>query len=112
MPILDAHFRTISCDNCDKSVTYNMAEQKETFDAEGNEWMKTVRQITTLDQRPLAYCSDVCEVEGIKTGSHNLPEPKKIVTGGASAEQIKIAAQAAEAAKKATEAIKSGRRIS
>lgn len=112
MGIVDSQFRTISCNACDKSVTYDRQKEKETFDDPENVWLKSVRQITSLDQRVMAYCSDVCEVTGVGTGAHNLPEPKKIIeTTGASAAQIKMAADAAKAAEEATKIMKSGGRI-
>jgi hypothetical protein len=111
MSIQNITFRTISCNNtkCGKTITYDMAQEKQAFDNPENVWLKGVRQVTTLDQRMLAYCSDLCELAGIETGVHNIPEPKKIIeTGGASAAQVQAAAEAAKRAEAATAALKSG----
>jgi acyl-CoA reductase-like NAD-dependent aldehyde dehydrogenase len=52
----------------------------------------------------LVYCSDACELEGIGTGEHNRPLPKKIIDGIATAQQVQAAAQAAALAEEATKA--------
>jgi hypothetical protein len=111
MGILDLTFRTISCNICDKTITYDRNDEKKVFDNPENVWLKSVRQVTTLDQRVLAFCSDVCEVKSVGTGSHNLPEPKKIISEPASAHQIQAAANAAKQAEAATAAMKSGQPV-
>lgn len=108
MGILDLTFRTLSCNGCDKTVTYDRAKEKETFDDPANVWMKGVRQVTSLDQRVMSYCSDVCEVKGCGTGSHNLPEQKKIIAEPASALAVAAAAAAAERARLTNEALHKG----
>jgi hypothetical protein len=89
-------------------VTFDRRTEKETFDAPGNEWMKTIRIVQTVDARNLVYCSDVCEAKGIETGTHNLPEPKKLVEGVANQAAIQAAAAAAKMAEQATTALKNG----
>jgi len=103
----DQPLRTITCDNpdCNKSITFDRRQEKETFD--DNPWMKSIRLVQTIDQRNLVYCSDVCEITGAKSGVHNLPVPKKIIEAG-SAAAVNAAAQAAELAKASDEALKSG----
>lgn len=111
MGIIDSAVRTITCNNaeCSKTITYDRRTEKETFDLPGNEWMKAVRLITTADNRQLAYCSDECEIKGITNGSHNLPQPKRIIDGVTGQAQIAAAAAAAKQAEAATAAIKDGR---
>jgi hypothetical protein len=113
MGILDLTFRTISCNamDCNKTITYDRNEEKKTFDNLDNVWLKSFRQVTTLDQRVLGYCSDLCEISGVGTGTHNLPEPKKIISEPASAAQIQAAANAAKQAEAATAAMKSGQPV-
>jgi threonine synthase len=108
MGILDLVFRTINCNACEKNITYDRAKEKETFDAPDNVWMKSFRQVTTLDSRVLGYCSDVCEVKGAGTGQHNLPEQKKIISEPASAVAVAAAAAAAERARLTNEALHQG----
>lgn len=109
MPLTDQPLRTIKCDNdeCNKSITFDRTKEKETFDNPANIWMKSLRLVQTLDQRNLAYCSDVCEIMGAKSGKHNLPEPKKIIEN-ANAATVAAAAAAAEAAAQSDQNLKSG----
>lgn len=101
---------SMTCDGpeCDKSVTYAKSVEEQTINAQGNEWMKTVRISQSSDGRTFLYCSDVCEVKGVGTGKHNPPEPKKIIDNVGNAAAVAQAALAAEQAKKATEALKQG----
>jgi hypothetical protein len=109
MPVLDVQVRTISCEQCDKTVTFSMKDHQQVV--KDNTWLNTSRVIQTGDGRNFLYCSDECEIAGIGTSKHNVPEPKKIVdvpqVGAAQA--IKIAAQAAESAKEGTKALKTGK---
>lgn len=107
MPLVDQPLRTIKCDNveCNKDITFDRRQEKETFEA--NPWLKAVRLVQTVDQRNLVYCSDVCEIAGAKSGTHNLPVPKKIIEVGSTA-LVNAAAAAAAAAKASDEALKSG----
>lgn len=115
MGIKDTAFRTIICNGpaCSKTVTFQQTQeaQAEAFAKEGNEWLKATRIISTPDGRSLAYCSDICEVKGIETGAHNLPEPKRIIDGVASQAQVQAAAEAAQRAEQATAAIKAGQPV-
>lgn len=111
MALLDKSSRTIKCDNptgdCAKEITFDRVNEKATFENPANLWLKSLRMIQTLDQRVFAYCSDVCEIAGSRSGQHNLPEPKKIIEAGNSA-AIEAAARAAQAATASDAAIKSG----
>jgi hypothetical protein len=110
MPVLDVNTKTIRCDNqpdCNKSVTFNVAEGKQVSESPENTWMKSIRLIQTPDGRVLVYCSDVCEITGARTGQHNIPVPKKIIEVGNSA-AVAAAAHAAEAAKVSDVNLKSG----
>ena|SRR5271165_3772818 len=110
MGLTDSAVRTITCNGpeCTKTVTFDRRMEKQTFEAPGNEWLKAVRIVQTVDARNLVYCSDTCETKGIATGEHNLPEPKRIVDGVANAAAIAQAAEAARLAEEATAAIKRG----
>ena len=109
MPILDVAVRTISCEICDKTITFNQKDHVEV--AKNTPWLATSRVIQTGDGRNFLYCSDACEIAGIATEKHNIPEPKKLVDvpSVGAAQAIKIAAQAAEEAKAGTQAMKEGR---
>ena len=114
MGIVNVTFRTITCNGpeCKNTVTYESSKEKETIEAPENAWVNGLRTIQTLDQRMFTYCSDVCEIGGVKTGQHNKPEPKKIVdTSGAPSAQIAEAAAAAKAAEEATKQLKAGPQI-
>lgn len=110
MGLIDSAVRTITCNGpeCPRTITFDRRQEKQTFEAPGNEWLKSVRIIQTVDARNLVYCSDTCEVKGVATGSHNLPEPKKIIEAPASSAAIEAAAAAARQAEQATAALKSG----
>lgn len=110
MGLIDSAVRTITCNGpeCTHTVTFDRRLEKQTFDTPGNEWLKAVRVIATVDNRTLVYCSDACEVKGVATGQHNLPEPKRIVDGVANAAAIQAAADAAKLAEQTTAAIKAG----
>lgn len=110
MALTDVVMRTIKCNNedCPKEITFERTKEKETFDNPANIWLKSLRLVQTVDQRSLVYCSDVCEIMGIKTGAHNMPEPKKIIEN-ANAATVAAAAQAADAAKASDENLKTGK---
>lgn len=65
-----------------------------------------MRFVQTLDNRKLSYCSDQCEVLATGQGNHNKLEPKKVISGNQA--QVDLAAQAAQRAAQATQALKQG----
>ncbi len=93
MPMIDKTTRTIKCDNaaCDKEVSFDLKDQYAI--AKLPDWLRTFRNVVLGNNTRFGYCSDVCEVEGVTTGNHNVPEPKKVVEATA-ADASKIAAQA------------------
>ena len=99
----------IACDaaGCTRQITYDLKDEKATFENPENAWMKSLRVVQTADGRPYAYCSDTCEVNGTATGKHNVLEQPKIQPA-ASAAQIAAAAQMAAQAKAADAAIREG----
>ncbi len=111
MPVINSQFQTIICENkCGKSITFDVSKQKEVADAAGNEWLKSLRYVQTVDQRLLSYCSDICEAEGIKTGIHNMAQ-KKLIEAAASPAEIARAAAGAQAAEKAAQALRDGQQV-
>ena len=110
MGLIDSTVRTITCNGpaCPKTITFDRRLEKQTFDDPTNAWLKATRIVQTLDGRNLVYCCDACEIGGVGTGQHNLPEPKRIVESGASAAAIRAAADAAAQAEATTAAIKAG----
>ena len=115
MSIVVTAYRTVTCNGpeCQKSVTFEQNEkaQAETFAKEENAWLKSFRIVKTPDGRELGYCGDVCEANAIKTGAHNLPEPKRIIAGVANAAQVEQAAAAAKAAEAANTALRTGQPV-
>ena len=111
MPVINSQFQTIICENkCGKSITFDVSKNKEVADAVGNEWLKSLRYVQTVDQRLLSYCSDICEAEGIKAGTHNMAQ-KKLIETAATPAQIAQAAAASQAADKAAEALRAGQQV-
>jgi hypothetical protein len=110
MSIIDSVIRTISCDapDCTKQVLFDRKEEKLVFDNPDNAWLKTTRVVQSADGRNIVYCSDVCEVNGAKTGKHNIPEPPKVIPA-ANPAAIAAAAQAAAAQKVSDAAIREGK---
>ncbi|SRR6266478_1975405 len=102
MAIVATTFQTISCNSCDKTVTFDAAVfqtpagQKETIEA--NPWLRAYRAVNTiLDGRVSGYCSDECLIKAIEAGTFN-PIEKKVIdfpTGGIDASIRRAAAEAA-----------------
>jgi hypothetical protein len=116
MSLINTQFSTLTCDQCKKTVTYPATEEQAILSQPENSWViKTARIVQNMvpapgQQRPQAYlyCSDECEVTSAGTGVHNVPEPKKIISGQASAASVAQAAAVAKAAEQATAALKAG----
>ena len=116
MGIVNIGYTTVTCDECKKTVTYLATNEQEELTKPENAWVRTTsRLVQNLvpapgQQRPVAhlYCGDECEVKATATGAHNVPEPKKIISGVASAAQVEQAAAAAKAAEEATKALRAG----
>lgn len=113
MGIIDIGFRTITCNGpkCDKTITIP-AEDVKTAVSE-NPWLQGLRVLQTGDGRNFTYCCDLCEIDGVSTGQHNLPEQKKIVNveAGAANLALKQAAAAVAAQKESDRALKAGSSI-
>lgn len=117
MAIVATTFQTISCNSCEKTVTFDAAVfqtpagQKETIEA--NPWLRTFRMVNTiLDGRVNGYCSDECLLKAVEAGTFN-PIEKKVIempTGG-NLEAIKRAAAAAKAAEEGTKRLKEGQPV-
>lgn len=116
MSVQDVVIETAKCDNpaCDKQAVFPRLQQgvlPETL--EKFPWLKTSRSVQTADGRSFYYCTSVCEVEGIKAGLHEPPEPKKVIEmpTGPALDAIKQAAQAELARRQGTQALKEGRPV-
>ncbi len=108
MSVVDLQYRTISCNSCDKTVTYEHPKDL-AVTVEANPWIKQGRFVQTGDQRNFLYCSDLCEIKGIETGLHGIQEaPKVSIPQGGAHAQIAAAAAAAKQAEEANKALKSG----
>lgn len=107
MAINDVTKRTIKCDSpeCKNEVTFNPQVIEEIQKLP--DWVRTYRTIQNGNRGVFGYCSDVCEVKGVTTGQHNVPEPKVVQPATTEAE-IRQAAQQAEAASQANTALKEG----
>lgn len=76
--ISDAVSRTIKCDapECDKTVTFDPQVPDQVIGLP--DWIRTTRTVQLGNRASFTYCSDVCEVKGVTTGNHNVPEPKQV----------------------------------
>lgn len=110
MSILDATFRTVTCNACNKAVTFEQSQRGVPQDiVEAHPWLKTNRVVLTSDGRNFSYCSDLCMTTGLETGLFNTPEALKVeIPQGSAQAQIQAAAAAAKAREEATAAIKQG----
>ena len=79
----DVMSRTIACEGvdekgtkCDKTITFNPQNPEEV--AALPDWLRTYRVVNLGNGAKFGYCSDVCEVNGVTTGNHNVPEPKQV----------------------------------
>lgn len=78
MAIQDVTTRTIKCDapGCTKEVTFHPDNQEEI--AKLPDWLRAMRSVALGNGKKFFYCSDECEVNGVTTGEHNIPEPPKV----------------------------------
>ena len=108
MTITNTAFRTVTCDTCEKTVTFESTNGLPPDVIEANPWLKTNRAIQRADGKVLSYCSDLCTVKAIEKGDLNSPEPQQVqqATGGAGA--IALAAAEARRRQLATQALKDG----
>lgn len=107
MAITDKVSRIIKCEgpDCKNEVTFdpqNIEQIKALPD-----WIRTYRTIQNGQRASFGYCSDVCEVKGVTTGKHNVPEPKAVAEATTEAD-IRQAAHEAKQAAEATDALKNG----
>jgi hypothetical protein len=117
MGIVDNQFRTVSCEQCDKTATFSLQEfqtpegQKRIL--EESPWIRGFRIANMVfDGRVYGYCSSLCEIKGIETGSHEFVEKKVIeFPTGNNLEAIKRAAAEAAAKTEGTKALKEGRPV-
>src|ERR1700693_6294199 len=109
MSLVATQFQTATCDECQKTVTFQMQErgvaEQVLID---NPWLKTGRHVGTGDGRKFFLCGDECDIKHAGSGVRNPVEPSRIQPASNPA-AIAAAAAAAKAAESATEAIKSGR---
>lgn len=108
MAIIDSAIRQIMCDaeGCTKKVIYDRKDEKAVFETPENAWLKSTRVVQSADGRNHTYCSDSCELIGVKSGKHNLPEPQKV--SAATAKDVSAAVAMAQARAEADAAIRAG----
>ncbi len=106
MPIVDVVSRTIKCEGpeCPNTITFDPQNQEQV--SKLPTWLRTARTVQLGNRQQFLYCSDVCEVKGVTTGQHNIPEPPKIQT--ATEADVKRAVGEAQAASEANTALKEG----
>jgi hypothetical protein len=117
MAIVDSQFRTLTCESCDKAVTFSIQEfqtpegQKKIL--EESPWIRGFRiSNMVMDGRVFGYCSSLCEIKGIESGNHEVIEKKVIeFSTGNNLEAIKKAAAEAAAKAEGTRALKEGRPV-
>jgi hypothetical protein len=107
MAISDLTKRTIKCDSpeCKNEVVFDPQKIEEIQNLP--DWVRTFRTVQNGKRDTFGYCSDVCEVQGVTTGKHNVPEPKAIQPAAGAAD-IQAAARDAAAASEANTALKEG----
>jgi hypothetical protein len=98
LPTIQSTFVTVTCDACEKSVTFPATKQGQGEAIHDNPWLNNLREVMLPDGRRFSYCSDVCEADGVAKGTHNKPEEKKIITQGNDATVSMAAKAAAQAA--------------
>jgi hypothetical protein len=102
----------VQCEQCNKTSSAEMIGEGALEKAIAvDPWLRTYRTIQTGDGRVFGYCSDLCEIEAIKTGAHNMPEAKPKVETNVSPAAIAAAAAAQAQAKKADKALRDGGNI-
>lgn len=94
MAISDKVSRTIKCEGegCPNEVTFDPQVQEDIIALPA--WVRTTRTVQLGNRSSFTYCSDVCEVKGVTTGNHNVPEPKAVEP--ATAQDQKQAEQATD----------------
>lgn len=112
---------TLTCEGpgCDKTITYLATKEQEELAKAENSWvLKTARRVLNLipapgQQKPAEhlFCGDVCTIKAAESGVLNVPEPKRIIEGAASAQAVAQAAAAAKAAEEATRQMKAGQPV-
>lgn len=110
MSMNDVINRTIKCDapDCDKTVTFNPQVEGDILALP--DWLRTARTITLGNNAKFMYCSDVCEVKGVTTGNHNVPEPKQVE--GATPAQAALAGKQSDAVNKLRQPAPTDKKIS
>jgi hypothetical protein len=97
----------VKCDHpeCSNSASFDASTQKQAL--ADTPWLRTYRTIQTADARSFGYCGDQCELKGVASGQHNMPEPKRVIESG-NAAAVAAAANAVAAAKASEQALKEG----
>src|SRR5713226_9538912 len=98
MPIVDSAIRTITCDGgCGKKVMFDRKDEQTTFQNHENAWLKGARVVQSFDGRNFLYCGDECDLKGVSSGKHNIPQ---IIQAG-NQKQVNEAVAFAEGVQKA-----------
>lgn len=110
MSIIDVQIRTVTCNTCGATATYENSGRGVPPEILAEyPWLTTNRVVVNGEGKNFDYCSDLCEIAGIETKQHNTPEkPKVEVPQGSVQAQIQAAALAAKQREDATKALKEG----
>lgn len=108
MGLQDTTYRTITCNQCGKTITYlHPTDLNQTV--QENPWIRTSRVVTTGDQRQFLYCCDLCTAEALATGIFNVQEiPKVEIAQGSVQAQIAAAAELARRKEETGKVLKEG----
>jgi hypothetical protein len=98
---ISTQYVTISCDSCDKQVTFNEADAQQA--AHENPWLRSVRLFQLFGTRlTRSYCSDECVLKAIQD-NQLAPEPSRVslAEGSLALDAAKAEARTAMEANKA-----------
>lgn len=99
----------VQCEQCQKTSSAELVGEGALEKAiAADPWLRTYRTIQTGDGRVFGYCGDICNIEAIKTGVHNMPEEKPKLDTNATPANIAALAQKAKEAKLAESALRTG----
>jgi len=93
-------------EGCENDISFDQSTKEKTLN--DNPWLRSYRTIQTGDGRSIGYCSDICEIKGVESGKHNIPEAPKIIPQ-ANPAAVALAAKAAELQRRGDQALRDGK---